>query len=689
MSDTLTPALGYVKRGWRVIWAPQGGKFPTVKEWQHKATTSVPMVIDWFDENPELNVCIATGRESNLWVLDVDDKPGKVGTATLERLEREHGPLPDTYTVGTGSGGMHFYYTWEGVDFELGNSAGRLGRDLDTRGIGGQVVAPPSRAHDPSHFQAYQVLIDMEPVAAPAWLIDMLRPKTVTQTQPSAVEIKPDIRPGENTPYGDAALDGICTDIANAPLGQGDHTVYTKSLYAGQLIAGGELSNEAAVIQHLQHAVSSWTRWDQPGDHERMLRKVEDCVRAGQLRTPKQVTEQDPFRQIRHIAPTSAPTVATRPGPAVTASKEGTDEDRERPARVPVLLSAADVREARVRWLWRDRAPMGELTLIAGKGGVGKSTLLCTQAAWITKGLMKGEFWGEPRDVIYVVNEDSKEYTVKPRLYAAGADLSRVHFLTVDFAGEADSVVLPRDCDMIAEVADRLGAPCIMFDPLSSNLRVDANAQKEVRPAMEAVRRMCEQANVAGLGLAHVRKAMSTNLLDAMMGSVELGNVCRSVMGVIADPDEEGVVLVSQEKNNLGRLDLPSFRYRIETYSYLAGIETITTGRLKWEEETDRKVSDILAEGMSAAGSPSSVKEACQWLEEYLAVEGLVPRTAVLNAGKREGYQEHTLKRAAARVKASVSRVGFPATTLWGPPSPVRTVGTTNVLTVPTGSENT
>ncbi|MDO0937139.1 bifunctional DNA primase/polymerase [Streptomyces sp. DG2A-72] len=174
--SALTAALTYTARGWRVIWAPPGSKHPTMKGWPDLATTDTDTSVQWWAANPAANVCIATGRASNLWVLDIDDKDDAKGSATLAALEREYSELPLTYTIGTGSGGVHHYFTYDGIDFHLGNSAKKLGPGLDTRGEGGQVVAPPSRVDEPAHTMSYVVLVDVAPVVASAWLVGLLRP---------------------------------------------------------------------------------------------------------------------------------------------------------------------------------------------------------------------------------------------------------------------------------------------------------------------------------------------------------------------------------------------------------------------------------------------------------------------------------------------------------------------------------
>lgn len=128
--SALTEALTYTARGWRVIPDPHGRKRPVMSGWPDRATTDAETIVQWWMADPGANVCIATGRASNLWVLDIDDKDDAGGSATLAALEREHSKLPLTYTVGTGSGGVHHYFTYEGVDFHLGNRVRKLGAGL-------------------------------------------------------------------------------------------------------------------------------------------------------------------------------------------------------------------------------------------------------------------------------------------------------------------------------------------------------------------------------------------------------------------------------------------------------------------------------------------------------------------------------------------------------------------------------
>lgn len=120
---------------------------------------------------------IATGWKSGIFVLDTD---GPEADARFRAL----GPIPDTFTVKTPSGGRHYYFVWPG--FPVRNSVGEFdwsaevdGFDADTgkkrstkidvRGDGGFVVAPgsPHKSGRP-----YEVEINVAPVAAPAFLLE-------------------------------------------------------------------------------------------------------------------------------------------------------------------------------------------------------------------------------------------------------------------------------------------------------------------------------------------------------------------------------------------------------------------------------------------------------------------------------------------------------------------------------------
>lgn len=153
-SETLLKhALYYGKMGLRVFPLRAGGKAPATPHGCKDATSDPGQIKAWWGGAQLYNVGIATG--GGLVVLDVDinHDAGKYGDETLSELERQHGPLPDTWTCLTGGGGAHYYFCCDDPALTIG--AG-FAPGLDYRGAGGYVVVPPS-VHESGQEYVWEV----------------------------------------------------------------------------------------------------------------------------------------------------------------------------------------------------------------------------------------------------------------------------------------------------------------------------------------------------------------------------------------------------------------------------------------------------------------------------------------------------------------------------------------------------
>jgi len=116
-----------------------------------------------------VNIGMPTG--SRWWVLDIDPRHG--GDASLEALEGQHGPLPQTLVAGTPSGGRHFYFKEHA---QAVNTAGKIAPGIDTRGRGGYVLVEGSKIDGkPYQFEDWEVMQEPIPecAEAPQWLINL------------------------------------------------------------------------------------------------------------------------------------------------------------------------------------------------------------------------------------------------------------------------------------------------------------------------------------------------------------------------------------------------------------------------------------------------------------------------------------------------------------------------------------
>jgi uncharacterized protein YdaU (DUF1376 family) len=151
---------------------PTPGKHPRTRNGFDAASTDLVQIEAWWTKSPNANIGIATGRGSNLVVIDVDERHD--GLATMETLQEQIGEtLPPTLTAVTGNG-LHYYY--RAPEQPLRSVAGALGTGVDVRAERGCVVAPPSLHANGRRYEF--VNPEAEIAVLPKWIIDWLQAGT-------------------------------------------------------------------------------------------------------------------------------------------------------------------------------------------------------------------------------------------------------------------------------------------------------------------------------------------------------------------------------------------------------------------------------------------------------------------------------------------------------------------------------
>jgi hypothetical protein len=337
------------------------------------------------------------------------------------------------------------------------------------------------------------------------------------------------------------------------------------------------------------------------------------------------------------------------------------------------LTPASSIKVRPVRWLWEGRLPLGSLALVGGREGIGKSTASYQLAADVTRGRLRGAFYGVCKSVIVAATEDSWAHTIVPRLMAADADLDRVFRVEVETdEGEPELLCLPRDIVDVGKKAIEVDAVLVLLDPLLSRLssKLDTHKDADVRRALEPLITMAETSQVVILGIIHVNKSGSVDALSLIMASVAFTAVARAVLFVIRDPDNDHVRLLGQPKNNLGRHDLPTLTFTIGEATVADTDEgPVKTGRLVWGQESDRDIRDVLTIAAESAKERSTTAEAAEWLRAYLLEHGGGDdHKSIAKAGDREGFSRHVLRRAGQKLKVEKREHGFPKQSFWSLP---------------------
>jgi hypothetical protein len=207
-------------------------KHPLVRRGVNDATTSPAQLKRWWRRWPRANLGLATGIVFD--ALDIDGPAGLVALRQLARTAdlRLPGPL-----VATGGGGWHHWYAPTG----LGNRPPRDLAHVDWRGIGGCVLAPPSRHASGQHYRWLvppdQALLPEVPAALRA----LLDPDQPTLTRPAG-------RAAPGHPYGRRVLTAELAALGRATPGHRNHTLNQTAFKVYRYVAGGLLDDQEVTL---------------------------------------------------------------------------------------------------------------------------------------------------------------------------------------------------------------------------------------------------------------------------------------------------------------------------------------------------------------------------------------------------------------------------------------------------------
>jgi putative DNA primase/helicase len=301
--------------------------------------------------------------------------------------------------------------------------------------------------------------------------------------------------------------------------------------------------------------------------------------------------------------------------------------------------AAAEIEQAALRLLWRDRLIVGAINLIAGQPGAGKSSLTALIAAEVSR---KGT-------VIISNCEDDPSSVTVPRLAAAGAILERVHVIPPD-----DAPAFPRELEGLEHVVRETGTKLVVIDPIGAHFSPERLAHD--RTSLRRLAAVARRAQCAIVAVHHTTK----------MGEVGGPNsgllgTARAVYVYGYDPDDEDRRALSCVKIN-GADAPPTMLLEHETAEHAVGNTLVAAGRLRILRESNTKASR--SRGRHHADRDA---ECHAWLSEFLAAGEDCARAwgDVRNHGTDLGYGWETLRRAKVSLEVEHVRAGQGAAAYW------------------------
>jgi len=298
-------------------------------------------------------------------------------------------------------------------------------------------------------------------------------------------------------------------------------------------------------------------------------------------------------------------------------------------------------KERKITWLWHPYIPRGEVTLLDGDGGVGKTTMMLRVAF---DAMMGGEMPNEYRmrggaAVLYISLEADANGVTFPVLKRMGltdrAEFYHVKSLVeLDEEGvaEIEKVIQEKEIDLV--VIDSL----VDYLPETTDMNDYKHASKMGLYLREKIAQPC---NCAVVLMRHLTKGSKDKMRYRGMGSQGWHKGARSQLVVTESEEEDGCVVVVQTKST----------YAQRGPSMLFGFKEIEgRGTVEWLGLTDEDEQSITATqgGHKKPDDKESRQDAIKWLRDYLDSQNGEGYSNEIHAeGEKRGFGQRQLAHAA------------------------------------------
>ena len=297
--------------------------------------------------------------------------------------------------------------------------------------------------------------------------------------------------------------------------------------------------------------------------------------------------------------------------------------------------------EREASWLIPGFIPSGVLTVMAGDGGSGKSSIWVDLAASVSNGRhffadpTPPEFCDNiPRKVIFLSSEDSVEVVLHKRLRIAGANMQNI--LTASLQDERFKTLKFNSPDL-KTVIEEIRPALVIFDPLQGFTpeNVNMGARNEMRNLLAPLVGIGEKTGTAFLVVVHTNKRSGVFGRNRVADSADIWDFARSVL--IVGKTADGKRYLSPEKSNYCELE--------QTVIF-----DIVEGLPQFVERSEMHDCDFVRQGDFETRQAPQRTEAEQFITEFLA-NGKQLTSDLDEAAKARGISRSSLSRAKSQMK--------------------------------------
>ena len=203
------------------------------------------------------------------------------------------------------------------------------------------------------------------------------------------------------------------------------------------------------------------------------------------------------------------------------------------------LQNAADIPPEPINWIWHGMLARGTVHVLAGRGGMGKTTLMLKVAATITSGndFPDCQISTDAENVIYISAEDRASNTLVPRFLASGGEQERFYVMEQKLSTDGQYLSILDHYAWLTDVVQEKSAALLILDPVTAfcGTTLDNNSPTHVRSVLARLQQVADSTHVAVMCLNHLTKRRDGAHVDQVLGSGAWSHAPRIVWGVIAN----------------------------------------------------------------------------------------------------------------------------------------------------------
>lgn len=335
------------------------------------------------------------------------------------------------------------------------------------------------------------------------------------------------------------------------------------------------------------------------------------------------------------------------------ASKKIVGEDDDDDAPTIMFRSMDEVEEENLEWIHYPYLARGELSILEGDPGLGKSYLAQMIATAICDGdKLPSVKMNKPVEgrVIYFDIENSAGSVTKKRLTTNGLENLR-NFIQCEepFSIDDEDVV-----EKIYEYMEKHRPTLVVFDTLNTYIgKADAFKGHEAQQAFVKFKSLAKRFHCAVLVLRHLTKGKMERALYRGQGSISFAGLARVVMTVGCVPDDPDTRVMAVTKINVTK---PPKALTFNIDALPDTIKEKDRSKFRWGEFVDLSSDDII--GSPPKTNNNEREDAKTFLKDALE-SGEVTSTKIAKMAEARSISPRTLQRAADDLQIKKRTEGF------------------------------